>query len=602
MPTADQTKFHPPGMGALIQEQGVAFRVWAPHADRVSVVGNFNDWNADVDVMEAEENGCWFACIERAKIRDEYRFQIRNGEQTLLKIDPYAREVSNSVGNAIIADPNFDWGDDNFQMPPRNELVIYEMHIGTYHPNEPDRPGSFDDAIQGFDHLKRLGINAIEVMPAAEFAGDFSWGYNPAHVFAVESIYGGPQGFRRFVKEAHRQGIAVILDVVYNHFGPSDLDLWQFDGWSENDGGGIYFYNDWRAETPWGRNRPDYGRGEVRQFIHDNALSWIEDFHVDGLRYDMTLFIRHVRGNGDPSAELTDGWSLLQWINGEIRERYPSKFLIGEDLQNNERITKDPGAGGAGFHAQWDAQFVHPVRAAVTVQHDQDRSLDALCAAIGASYNGDPFQRVIYSESHDEVANGKARVPSEINPDDPENFYAQKRSTLAAGLVFTAPGVPMLFQGQEFLQGGWFQDTVPLDWHLTDEFRGILRLYRDLVQLRLNRTGLTRGLCGSGLKISHSNPADNVIAFQRWYDHGPGDDVMVVMSFSHEAKIEYELGFPQVGLWKLRLNSDWRGYSPDFSDTPSQDAQAESRDRDGFVAMAKISIGPYSLLIYSQDR
>ena len=592
----------PQGMGALVQEQGVAFRVWAPHAERVSVVGDFNNWNHDAHPMQREDSGCWFAAVNEAGVGQEYRFHLVNGELELLRIDPYAREVSNSIGNGIIADPCFDWGDDHFQMPPRNELVIYEMHIGTYNPSEADHPGNFDEAIQGFGHLKKLGINAIEVMPAAEFAGDYSWGYNPAHMFAVESVYGGPQAFKRFVKEAHRQGIAVILDVVYNHFGPSDLDLWQFDGWSENDGGGIYFYNDWRGETPWGHNRPDYGRTEVRQFIRDNATSWIEDFHVDGLRYDMTLYIRTVRGDGDPSAEVADGWSLMQWINGEIREKYPDKILIAEDLQDSEWLTKTPGAGGAGFHAQWDAQFVHPIRAAVTVQNDQDRSLDKICHAISASYNGDPFERVVYSESHDEVANGKSRVPSEINPDDPENFYAQKRSTLAAGLVFTSPGIPMLFQGQEFLQGGWFQDTVPLDWDLTDEFRGILRLYRDLVRLRLNRTSQTRGLCGSGLTISHANPAACVVAFQRWYDHGPGDDVMVVVNFSHESRGDYELGFPQAGLWKLRLNSDWRGYSDDFADTASQDVNAEEGERDGLPATAKVAIGPYSILIYSQDE
>jgi 1,4-alpha-glucan branching enzyme len=598
---ANTNPSQPEGMGALIQEHGVAFRVWAPHAQSVFVVGSFNDWNGEADKMERADTGCWFTHVDRAKVGDEYRFRIVNGDQELFRIDPYAQEVSNSVGNGIIADPHFDWADDHFQMPPRNELVIYEMHIGTYHPDEKDRPGNFDDAIHGFDHLQRLGINAIEVMPAAEFAGDYSWGYNPAHVFAVESVYGGPMAFKRFVKEAHRRGIAVILDVVYNHFGPSDLDLWQFDGWSENDGGGIYFYNDWRAETPWGRNRPDYGRPEVQKFIHDNALHWIENYRVDGLRFDMTLFIRSVRGDGDPSADLADGWKLTQLINGDISQRFPEKLLIAEDLQNNEWITKDAAAGGAGFNLQWDAQFVHPIRAAVTVIADQDRSLDKICNAIGVSYNGDPYQRVIYSESHDEVANGKSRVPSEINPDDPSDFYAQKRSTLAAALIFTSAGVPMLFQGQEFLQGGWFQDTAPINWHLSEEFSGILRLYRDLIHLRLNRGGKTRGLCGSGLTIFHINPAQNVIAFQRWYEHGAADDVVVVVNFSHESHSDYEIGFPQSGRWKLRLNSDWRGYSPDFANTPSQDVDATSGERDGLAAVSKIQIGPYSVLIYSQD-
>ena len=394
-----------------------------------------------------------------------------------------------------------------------------------------------------FAHLKRLGVNALQLMPLAEFAGDFSWGYNPAHIFAVESSYGGPQALKEFVKRAHQSGFAVILDVVYNHFGPSDLDLWQFDGWQENDLGGIYFYNDWRAETPWGNTRPDYGRGEVRQFLHDNAMMWLADYHLDGLRYDMTLYIRSVRGDDDPGGALAEGWSLVQWINRDIRARFPGRITIAEDLRNDPQLTQSPDDGGAGFHTQWDANFVHPIRAAVIGAGDDSRSMPAVRDALASCYNADAFQRVIYSESHDEVANGKARVPTEVSPDDPTGVYAQKRSTLAAALVFTAPGIPMLFQGQEFLQGDWFRDDVPLDWDLRQEFRGIVRLYRDLVRLRLNRDGVTRGLCGHGLTIHHVNDQDNLIAFHRWDTHGAGDDVIVVANFSNAPKDQYLLGF-----------------------------------------------------------
>jgi 1,4-alpha-glucan branching enzyme len=135
-------------------------------------------------------------------------------------------------------------------MATGNELVIYEMHVGTFHVKDEGRGGTFDTAIEKLPYLRELGINAVELMPVAEFSGDFSWGYNPAHPFAVESIYGGPDGLKRFIKAAHQHGIAVIVDVVYNHLGPSDLSLWQFDGWHENGKGGIYFYNDHRSHTP----------------------------------------------------------------------------------------------------------------------------------------------------------------------------------------------------------------------------------------------------------------------------------------------------------------------------------------------------------------
>ncbi len=590
------------GMGATLDESGVAFRVWAPHAKAVFVTGSFNDWSADAAPMQADETGHWHTHVAGAKAGDEYKFLIDTGSEVLSRIDPRARAVTNSVGNAVIVDPEHDWPEDDFTMPAWHEMVIYELHIGTFSRGDEDRPGTFADASERLAHLKRLGVNAVQIMPAMEFAGDISWGYNPAHIYAVETTYGGPEGLKDFVAAAHREGIAVILDVVYNHFGPSDLDLWQFDGWSENDKGGIYFYNDWHSETPWGDTRPDYGRGEVRQFIRDNALYWLEEYRIDGLRFDMTLYIRNVRGDeGDDGDAIDEGWSLLQWVNQEVEQRFPGRITIAEDLRNKAEITAAVYRGGAGFGAQWDSQFVHPVREVLITQKDEERHMATIAHALNHHYNGDPFERVLYTESHDEVANGKARMPHEIAPGDPDHWAAQKRSTLGAALMFTAPGIPMLFQGQEFLQGEWFQDTVPLDWDRSDDFRGIVRLYRDLIGLRLNRSGATRGLAGRNVRVHRIDEEKKLIAFHRWEAGGPGDDVVVVMNFSHEAREHYRIGFPQDGLWKLRLNTDWRGYSDDFGDFDSFDASADPGEHDGLGFSAKIALAPYSALVYSQD-
>ena len=350
----------PVQMGATAISNGVAFRVWAPHADHVSVIGTFNKWDASAHPLKREENGQWSGQVDSASVGDEYKFAIKNGDRLLERIDPYARQVTNSVGSGVVYGNEFDWSDDDFEMPAWNKLVIYELHIGTFTSGEGDKPGTFDDAIPRLKYLRWLGINAVEVMPIAEFAGDISWGYNPAHPFAVETAYGGPDAFKRFVKAAHKLGIAVILDVVYNHFGPSDLDLWQFDGWSENDKGGIYFYNDHRSATPWGETRPDYGRNEVRQYIYDNAMMWIDAFHVDGLRFDMILYIRTISGSDD---EIPEGWSLCQWVNTEIAHHHPGKILIAEDLRGNDFVTKAGSEGGAAFGSQWDDAFVHPIRA-----------------------------------------------------------------------------------------------------------------------------------------------------------------------------------------------------------------------------------------------
>jgi len=588
------------GMGSIPHAKGVAFRVWAPHARRVSVVGSFNDWDGARHPLQAEENGNWSADVAEARTGDQYRFLLSTPAGDFTRIDPYAREVTGSVGNAVVHDPAFDWQGDDFQIAPWNELVIYELHVGTFNdPGDVDRPGMFPAVSARLGHLKKLGVNAIQIMPVGVFAGDRSLGYNPVHIFSVETTYGGPLAFKQFVRHAHREGIAVILDVVYNHLGPFDLNLWQFDGWCENNRGGIYFYNDDRAVTPWGETRPDYGRGEVRQYILDNVLMWLEEYHVDGLRFDSTQYIRTVHGSED--RELPDGWSLLQWINSRVARKFPGRITIAEDFQNNQRLTRDVAAGGAGFGAQWDGMFVHPIRRAVIALQDQHRSLAAVRDAICYRYNDDAFERVIYSESHDEVAPGRARVPQEINPSDPRGWYARKRSTLAAAMVFTAPGIPMLFQGQEFLEGGWFRHTVPVDWAQREEFHGIVLLYRDLIRLRLNRDGFTRGLGGQHTRVYHLNEEGKVIAFHRWDRGGPGDDVVVVANFFRDARDGYVIGFPSAGTWKLRFNSDWQGYNDDFKNHPSTDVVAGSVARDGFPCQAAVSIGPYSVLIFSQD-
>ncbi|MBI5029441.1 MAG: alpha amylase C-terminal domain-containing protein [Chloroflexi bacterium] len=586
-------------MGTILFPDGVAFRVWAPFASQVFVAGTFNQWSTTAHPFAYEGSGYWSIKVPGAKIGDEYQFVICNGAQPLLwRKNPYASEVVNSSGNAIIHDPNFDWADDSFVMPAWNEFVIYEMHVGTFNDSSASGPGTFDDIVPRLPYLADLGINAIEIMPVSEYAMNYSWGYNPAQPFAIESALGGPQGLYQFVKAAHAEGIAVIIDVVYNHFGPGDLDLWRFDGWSSEDHqGGIYFYDNARAHTDWGDTRPDYGRPEVRQYIRDNALFWLNKYRVDGLRFDSVINVRSTNGR-----DLPDGWSLLQWINDEIRATQPWKITVAEDLQNNEWLTKKTGAGGAGFGSQWDAGFVHPIRQAIITLNDSDRNMLAVRDALYHRYNGDAIQRVIYTESHDEVANGHERVPEEIWRGNAGSWFSRKRSTLGAALVFTSPGIPMIFQGQEFLEDKYFQDTVPLDWTKLKSYSGIHALYRDLIRLRRNWFNQTRGLRGQYLNVHHVNNIDKVIAFHRWDMGGAGDDVIVVANFANRSYDSYALGFPREGVWRVRLNSDWQGYSADYDNHFSYDTIATSGVKDGMAFQANVGLGRYSVVILSQDN
>lgn len=583
------------GMGAVPYEEGVTFRVWAPNADAVTVMGSFNDWNGENTPLASEDNGYWSVDVPGAHPGDEYKFVLTNDDHTFSRVDPYARQVTNSIGNAIVYDDQaFDWEGDDYALPPWNELVLYEMHIGTFNDENPDGPGTFYSSTERLDYLRDLGVNVLCLMPLAEFPGDYSWGYNPAHPFAVESAYGGPDGLKHFIKEAHARGMAVVLDVVYNHFGPSDIDLWNFDGWSENGYGGIYFYNDHRADTPWGHTRPDYGRVEVRNYIRDNALMWLESFRADGLRWDGTVFIRRTTFSG--GEEVPEGWKLMQDVNREIRERMPRKLLIAEDLQRDPTMNQPVEEGGAGFHAQWDTEFVYKLRESVLLKHeDEHREVSAVEHALTNRYSDDAFTRIIYIESHDNAANGSARLVCEIDPEGSRSWAAKKMAALGAVLTLTAPGIPMLFQGQEFLEEKWFSDTDPLDWEKLKTNGGLFELHKDLIRLRRNLDARTRGLEGQHLAMLHLDHEAKIVAFHRWTEGGPLDDTVILLNFTHEPW-EGHLKFPHPGMWRVRFNSDWSGYSDAFANHEAVDVEAVG-DEPGAI----VSVGSYSAVIYSQD-
>ena len=599
-----------PGMGALPHSDGVTFRVWAPHAQAVSVAGTFNDWAQEgislardpvgggARAAKARWSGTWSADVPGVNVGAEYRYLLQTSAGALSRIDPYARQVTSSIGNAVVYDADaFDWGDDPFEMPSWNDIVIYEMHIGTF-AAKTGTPGDFDRAIRRMRYLRDLGIGAIQVMPPFEYAGNVSWGYNPAHIFAIESSYGGPDAFKRFVRAAHEHGIAVIVDVVYNHLGPSDLDLWRFDGWAEGEWGGIYFYNDERAVTPWGNTRPDYGRGEVRAFLRDSALTWLEEFRADGLRFDSTLYIRTV--DERPETELSDGWSLMAWINDEIRARQPWKLTIAEDLGDPAPLTVPTADGGAGFAAQWDAPFLRVVRAALTAGDDTQRDIASVAGALLGGGER-PFSRVVYTESHDDVANGRTRLAEAVAPGDAGNWFARKRATLGSAITLTAPGIPMLFQGQELLEDRWFVDTEPIDWSKSDRFAGILQLHRDLISLRRNTDGWSAGLKGANTAIIRADDESKLLAWHRWLEGGPGDDVVVVANFSTQPIVDLALGLPRPGRWRVRLNSDSTVYDAQFGASIADDLDADEGPLDDHPQSGLVSVAPYAVVILSQD-
>lgn len=360
---------------------GVSFRVWAPEATSVNVAGDFNGWSSTWNSLVSEgSNGVWSLDVEGAYAGQEYKFWIND---RFWRRDPRSREVVHSAdANSVIYDSSaYTWKSAPFTPPALSELIIYELHVGSFYDPDPSdtKPGNFYDAIEKLDYLQALGINAVEVMPVAEFPGDHSWGYNPIDLFAVEKeAYGGPDAFKAFVDACHQRKLAVLLDTVHNHYGnaetPSDLEysLWEFDGMTSNKGGGIYFFqDDERYATPFGR-RPDYSSDQVRQFIKDNICYWLDDFRVDGFRWDATKYIRQIDGTGE---DIDEGISLLKEINDMMASNYPGRISIAEDLSGTDYVTA-PTPWGLGFDSDWHTDFHNEITDELAKRDaDMDRSM-----------------------------------------------------------------------------------------------------------------------------------------------------------------------------------------------------------------------------------
>lgn len=581
-------------VGAIASKSGVSFRVWAPFADEVAVTGSFNNWSEYP--LASEEDGYWWATVAGAKAGQEYKFIIKNGKNIYRRNDPRALHFITSAGNSVIANTKFDWGGDAFVPIPVEQQVVYELHVGTFNRPDPAITGTFQGIIDKLDYLAQLGVNMIELMPMSTMQMDRGWGYAIDYIFAIESLYGGRYGFLNFVKAAHNRGIGIILDVVYNHFGPdTSLDLWQFDGWHQDDKGGIYFYNDWRAATPWGNTRPDFGRPEVQQYILDNVKMWMYDCRVDGLRVDSTIYIRNAKGyNDDPATDLPEGWHLLQHINSIAKKINPAALVIAEDLGCNEYITKSISDGGAGFSSQWELEFPGALREALYTSDPASINLTGICGELNKRYNDDAFQRVIFADSHDTAANGSARLNELIAPGKSGGLFARKQALLAATVLLTTPGIPMLFQGQEFMESGSFNDWQGLDWTKAERYAGIVAAYEHLIALRKNVHGVSAGLLGRGVNLMHVDEANKVLAYHRWKDGGPKDDVVVVVNFGNKLIENYAMSFPRTGTWQVRFNSTWQGYSPDFKGIDVSAVLVES-------GSGNFTLPPSATLIFSQD-
>jgi 1,4-alpha-glucan branching enzyme len=581
---------------------GVTFRVWAPNATSVYVPGTFNGWSNNVTPLAKEFtnsiwNGVWSADVPGVTNGSQYKYYINYSGGSVWKHDPRSRWVT-SAGSAagandIIYDPTaFNWNGDNFTNPALNDLFIYEIHMGTFPSSTV--PSRLVAATNKLDYLKNLGVNAVELMPIMEFGnGGNSWGYDPAQIFAADnSQYGGPDALKTFVQACHTRGIAVLLDVVHNHYGPGLLDMWNFDGWAGNNsvgGGGIYFFqsNVNLQITGWGDTRPNVSTNQVANFIQDNFAMWLGECHVDGFRWDSVYTLTH----GNDNSYIPAAGNLTTAINAMIHANYPGKISIAEDVYNTW-----------GFNSSWDTGYPYNFTPVLTNTLDASRNMNTIANDVqnNVSYGGPAsLLRVAYLESHDVVGdlNGSThvRLPTAIDPVTPSSYRARKLSTLGAAITATAPGIPMIFQGQEMLENQQFSSGRNVDWSKTNTYSYIVRFYHDLINARRNLSGLTPGLEGDRCTMLVVDNVKKVIAFNRWNSANSNLSAVVVGNFTSNTVNNYSLSFPSPGNWYVQLNSDSASYGPDYSNMGSSMVTAS-----GSPATANITIGPYSALILSQ--
>jgi maltooligosyltrehalose trehalohydrolase len=416
------------------------FVVWAPEAQTVSV----RRPGGDDELLTADGDGYHRGVLEQCPAGTVYRYVLDGGQAYA---DPASRSQPSGVhGPSAVFDPDTHaWGDADFVAPAWWTQVIYELHVGTF-----TASGTLDEALEAMDCLVDLGVTTIELMPLAQFPGRRNWGYDGVFLFAVQDSYGGPAALQRFVDGCHRRGLAVMLDVVYNHVGPEGNILGSY---------GPYFTD--RYVTPWGSamNVDGPGSDEVRRFFIENALGWFRDFHIDGLRLDA------IHSIVDPTArpfigELAAATADLGIALGR------SCLLVGESADNNPAVVASPSVGGLGLDAQWNDDFHHALHAAVTGENagyyaDFGR-LDQLARALsdgfvyqgqysefrgrrhGSSSVGLPPERfVVFAQNHDQIGNrpGGDRLSTVIG------FDAR---CLVAAVLLLAPGVPLLFMGEEY--------------------------------------------------------------------------------------------------------------------------------------------------------
>ena len=590
---------------------GVHFALWAPSARRVAVVGDFNDWDGRRHVLRHRLGaGTWEIFIPDLQPGAAYKFEILgpDGIRLPLKSDPFAFATERRPKTAsIVATPaGRSWSDAVYRaergsrQARRSPIAIYEVHLGSWRRKDDGAFLSYGElADQLIPYASSLGFTHLELLPIAEHPLDESWGYQPTSLYAPTSRFGDPEGFAAFVDRAHNAGLGVILDWVPAHFPTDEHGLARFDGTA------LYEHADPRQgfHPDWNTAIYNYGRREVASFLVNNALFWLERFHVDGLRVDAVasmLYLDYSRRAGEwvpnrfGGRENLDAVEFLRRANTEAYRAFPSALMIAEESTSWPGVSHPADRGGLGFGFKWNMGFMHDTLAylgrdpAHRKFHHQELTFGLLYAF---------SENFILPLSHDEVVHGKGSLIAKMAGDSWQKF-----ATLRAYYAFMwgYPGKKLLFMGQEFAQPGEWNAVQQLDWDRLHDPRhaGVRTLVADLNRLYRTLPALHARDCEpSGFVwLIVDDKANSVFA---WIRNGAPEDrpVAVVSNFTPVPRENYRLPLPFAGRWVERLNTDATVYGGSGMGNLGEVAAVAATGNGGHAARALLTLPPLATLM-----
>jgi len=630
-------------MGANLVSGGATFRVWAPGASTIHVVGDFNGWSRDAaSALVKNADDRWTGFIPGAQDGHKYKFYVIGAGSEGFKRDPYARELTNVWPNpdcVLRSAGTFPWQDWSWRTPEFRDLIVYQFHVGTYFgPDREHRVAKFLDVLNRVEYLRDLGVNAIEPLPIVEYSTPRSLGYNGSDLFSPEMDYqvepddsaldaylqvanrlliqqgksplerhilaAGINQLKALIDICHHYSIAVILDVVYNH-ASGDIkeqseSIYFFDraaGTNPNDS--LYFTDQDHTGPVFAFWKP-----EVRQFLIDNAEFFVREYHADGFRYDQVTVI--------DKRNVGSGWLFCQNLNSTLESVDPAAVNIAEYWGPESAVVRDRTQGGAGFDANWHDGLRRSIRSVIgdaTGGQSAALTWQPVVDQLRAPGFRDAWRAVQYVESHDEVYRDRGpRIPLlAAGGGNTRTWYATSRSRVALGLILTAPGIPMLFMGQEFYEDKRWDDDVPnhpgalIYWDGLERDKTMSdfhRFTRDLAWLR-RRHPASRG---EGIRTVSMENGPRVLVFQRWVE-SVGRDVMVVVSLNEFTLFGYQIPLPFAGAWLEVFNSDiYENWVNPARFGNGGSIVVDGGALNGLSHSASITIPANSILVFARDN